>query len=531
MQTFRFAFRILLGGLLGFGPVAGQTSRASSVARGIVFNDLNKDQKHEANEPGIAGVRVSNGRDFATTGDNGRYELPIEDEMVLYVVKPRNWLPPLSAENLPRFYYVHQPAGSPPEIAMFPGVAPTGPLPASIDFPLVAHAEPDEYDVLIFGDTQPRDVREVEYIAHDVVEPLIGTTTAAFGVTLGDVVFDNLSVFEPLHQVIGRIGVPWFLVPGNHDINFDATGDRHSLETWKRLYGPPYYAFDWGPVHWVVLDNVVYEGRVDNEPKYHGEFGREQLEWLRKDLASVPPEQLVVCMMHIPAPDYYKEPGVVCSDARAFFELLSQRPHVLTLSAHMHMAQSMFVERREGWSGPSPHLHFNAGTVCGSWWTGVPDERGIPHTMMRDGGPNGHYVMSIRGNQYSMEFVPAGRPRAEQMSIFAAEEIVAGDGSDARVFVNVFNGSERSTVEMRGGDGPWTPLERTDMVDPYYQRLKEQEQRFALPGRKLPAAVASTHIWVGALPAGLPPGTHVIEVRTRDVFGQEYRGMRLVRVR
>jgi hypothetical protein len=46
------------------------------VLDGIVFNDKNKNSKQDTNEPGIAGVTVSNGREVVTTDDKGRYELP-----------------------------------------------------------------------------------------------------------------------------------------------------------------------------------------------------------------------------------------------------------------------------------------------------------------------------------------------------------------------------------------------------------------------------------------------------------------------
>ncbi len=51
------------------------------------------------------------------------------------------------------------------------------------------------------------------------------------------------------------------------------------------------------------------------------------------------------------------------------------------------------------------------------------------------------------------------------------------------------------------------------------------------PGRKLPRATGSSHIWVGRLPSDLPTGPHVIEVRTTDVFGQTYTDRRVIRVR
>ena len=66
---------------------------------------------------------------------------------------------------------------------------------------LYAQREPNEFRALMFGDPQPRTQQEVDFIAHDVVEELIGTD-ASFGVTLGDIVFDDLSLFASQARTI-----------------------------------------------------------------------------------------------------------------------------------------------------------------------------------------------------------------------------------------------------------------------------------------------------------------------------------------
>src|SRR5271166_5709595 len=82
---------------------------------GLVFEDRDGSGVASAANPGLAGVLVSNGRDIALTGADGRYTLPLPDEATIFVVKPAGFMPPLEPEtNLPRFYRHHQPKGSPP---------------------------------------------------------------------------------------------------------------------------------------------------------------------------------------------------------------------------------------------------------------------------------------------------------------------------------------------------------------------------------------------------------------------------------
>ncbi|MFM8397667.1 MAG: metallophosphoesterase N-terminal domain-containing protein, partial [Pirellula sp.] len=162
----------------------------------------------------MSDVKVSNGLDIVRTDAEGRYQLPLGDEGQVFVIKPAGYRTRLGPNQLPLFYYLHRPQGSPK--LRFAGVQPTGPLPQSIDFPLTEQAEPELFRVILFGDTQPRNLLEVDYIAHDVIAD-IRKNSASFGVTLGDIAFDDLNVFEPLSQVVGLIGIPWYNVFGNHD--------------------------------------------------------------------------------------------------------------------------------------------------------------------------------------------------------------------------------------------------------------------------------------------------------------------------
>lgn len=493
-------------------------------ATGVVYHDKNKNRVRDPGEEGIRGVRVSNQRDIVKTDSKGQYKIPVTDDTIIFVIKPRGWMNPVNEHNLPQFYYIHKPGGSPPSFR-YPGVAPTGPLPKSVDFPLYRQQEPNKFRVLIFGDTQPRDQKEVDYIAHDVVEELIGKTDAKFGVTMGDIVFDDLDVMEPLNKVIALIGIPWYNVLGNHDINFDAEHDDHSDETFERVYGPSYYSFDYGPVHFMVLDDVAWVGATEGRRGfYKGGFGPKQMEFIKNDLALIPKDQMVVLMMHIPL--------VEVEDRKELYRLIENRPFALSISAHTHYQEHRFIKREDGWEGPEPHHHFIAVTVCGSWWTGAPDERGIPHTTMRDGAPNGYSIITFDGKKYSIEFKAAARPADYQMNIYAPEEINAADARQTEVLVNVFAGSERSVVEMRLGEqGEWIRMEPVRIEDPAYMQAKRLEMEFKLPGRPLPGAMKSPHIWRATLPANPPTGTQLIYVRTKDMFGQTYMDKRVIRIR
>lgn len=499
-------------------------------AKGTVFDDRNRNGQRDEGEPGLAGIWVSNQRDFVKTDRAGRWSLPHGDDTIFYVVKPRDWMTPVDHHNKPVFYYVHKPKGSPPSLR-YPGVAPTGPLPGSIDFPLHRRKEADHFRALFFGDTQPRDVREVDYISRDIVEPLVQSKEKFdFGVTLGDVVFDDLSVLEPLTQTIGLIGIPWYYVLGNHDINYDSPDDGDSDETWHRHFGPNYYSFQHGPTHFVALDNVVWTGAENakrEDPnrtsgRYRAGLGATQLQWLRADLAKVPAKQLVVLLMHIPMDEI--------AEKTELYKILAERPYALSVSAHTHMQEHRFITSKDGWPKAEPHHHVINVTTCGSWWSGAPDPRGVPHTTMRDGAPHGYSVFSFDGNQYTIEFRAARRPADYQMNIIAVDVIEAG-AVDLTFHANVFGGSERSKVEFSFAGGPWTAMERTIAPDPWYVQLAARDKDLKPPYRPLSGAANSTHLWKGRVVGRHTPGTYALHVRTTDMFGQTYVASRAIRVK
>ena len=158
-----------------------RAEQSQSFAQGVVFHDQNQNRQFDAGEKLLHGIRVSNGKEITKTDQQGRYKLPVSEDAIIFVIKPRNWQTPINEQMLPRFYYIHKPNGS--VKSKYPGVAPTGPLPASIDFPLYPKQEPDDFKAIMFGDPQPRNLQEVDWISHDVVDQLLGSD-ASLGGTL-----------------------------------------------------------------------------------------------------------------------------------------------------------------------------------------------------------------------------------------------------------------------------------------------------------------------------------------------------------
>lgn len=496
-------------------------------ARGVVFHDRDGDSLMDPREPGIAGVGVSNGEDVTLTDEQGRWQLPCGDYTVFFVIKPAQWRVPIDRDGLWRGYYIHCPSGAPP--LRYEGVAPTGPLPRSIDFPLTPVEEPDRFEIVCFGDPQPGSVREVELIAQDLVEQVArDEAQAAFGIVLGDVANNDLSLLPLVRGTLGRTGFPWYYAMGNHDRNYDTAVDMLSTTTWHRVMGPDHYSFNYGPIHFIVLENIAHQ----ENGHYTAGLTEAQLRFVREDLRHVPKDSLIVYMQHIPVMEQ--------ADCRRFLQLFEQHPRVLGLSAHWHSQEHFFLGAEHGWPHAIPHHHLVHVASCGAWWEGRPDHQGIPPSTAPDGTPNGYSVIRFDGDQYEIIYRAARREPSYQMRLWALEEVAPG--AETFLYANVFGGSARSTVEYRltpgeAGPGDWRPMERVAKPDPEDVRAIQERYREVVVERTeyegdlpIDVPVACAHLWHSQVIVPEQEGYYRVEVRTRDAFGHTYEGVRVLRV-
>ncbi|WP_148909409.1 calcineurin-like phosphoesterase C-terminal domain-containing protein [Sphingobacterium allocomposti] len=493
-------------------------SYAQQKASGIVYHDQNQNGKKDRTEAGIAGVPVSNGVDVVLTDNYGKYELNVGDDDIIFVIKPSGYKAPVDKHNLPQSYYIHKPGGSPTNLE-YAGVAPTGPLPKSIDFPLLKNTEADRFRILVFGDPQAYTAQEMTYFNRAIVDEVIGVKDVAFGISLGDLVGDDLSLHPSYKESIARIGLPWYNLKGNHDMNYDVSADSLSDETFEANFGPANYAFNYGKVHFIVLDNVRYPNPRTGRG-YLGGFRKEQLDFIENDLKHVPEDRLVVLAFHIPL-DHRNGDTFRAEDRQRLFDLLKDYPNTLSLSAHMHTQTQHFYRREEGWHRDKPHHEYNAGTTSGDWYSGELDSRGVPKATMRDGTPNGYAFIEFNQAQYRIRYQASGRDTSYQINLFHPKVVGQGKRSRAAIFANFFMGHHGNTVEYAIDGGEWKKMIPVRTTDPAYHAILYPWDNLdtLIPGRRPTDATVSMHLWRIALPIDLPVGEHQIRVRATDDYG------------
>src|SRR5690554_6651431 len=146
----------------------GISANSQEIAKGYVFEDSNNNGKKDRREAGVPNVAVSNGVDVVITDENGFYSLPVYDDNTIFVIKPSGYKTAVDEDFIPQFYYHHKPYGSPEDFT-YKGVAPTGKLPSSIDFPLYKYNESEEFNVVVFGDPQPYFILVFDYLKERLV--------------------------------------------------------------------------------------------------------------------------------------------------------------------------------------------------------------------------------------------------------------------------------------------------------------------------------------------------------------------------
>lgn len=523
-----------LGGLAtSAGAVTPQRSALSAesgaLARGRVFHDRNGSGR-SIGQKGVPGVLVSNGLDIVATDSDGRYALPMGAEGHVHVIKPRGYQVALNAEKLPQFHYLHRPEGSPDVKALFPGIAATGPLPDNIDFPLYPQSESGQFSVLLTSDPQPLDLQQLQWYAQTAI-PEFRRHAVAFGISCGDLVWGLLDLYQPYNAVNALCGFPWYNLKGNHDLNTTAEDDRYAAETFQRVFGPTTYAFQYAKVHFIVLDNVYWEGfaglQEDGWPQrsqYRGHIRARDLQYVANYLRHVDRSERIVVCAHIPLFNP-RDPGGRndTPEMRQLLELLSPFRYTQSFSGHVHINRNDYLGPGHGYEAPggARHHHCNLTATSGSFYGGPQSEAGVPFAPGRDGSPKGYALVHFSGAEdYRIEVLPLDFGGHPQYACDLPNVVKRADLAQTAAQINVFAGSERTQVWVQLDSGPWQTLEPTPGLDRRYVRLRERSRtQGETGGGALLPPLATPHLWHFPLPVTLSPGWHGLNIRIVADFG------------
>lgn len=526
----RFREGVCMLGLLLLVAGAAAADVPTSLG-GAVYDDRDGDGRRDRGEPGVAGVVISNGRALAETDAAGRYRLAVAPGQTVFAIKPAGWRLPQNDLARPGAWR-HVPPLAPSSLK-YGGIA-SGPMSRSFDIGLRREPPGDGWlEVRVFADPQVKSRVDVGYYARDIVDSVLAERASPneaqrrapeLGLSLGDIVDDDLSLYPALNSETRRMGLPWLHVAGNHDLDFDVARDEDSLLTFRNTFGPDTFAWEEDEAVFVGLDDVIYQ--PGQSPAYIGGLREDQFTFLEAYLPRVSKQRLLVLAMHIPLFEYEGRDTFRDADRARLFALLRDFPNVLILSGHSHAQQHWMHDARSGWQGAAPLHEYNVGAACGAFWTGVKDASGIPDTTMADGTPNGYASLGIgRDGRYTLAWHVARDPQDAQIGLHAPKVLRRGAYPAYGVYANVYMGRVDTRVEFRIDDGEWKPMRRTVAPDPRVVRenMLDADAETLRGYDRSAEATFSPHLWRGALPTDLAPGAHRIDVRAFDAWRGEVR--------
>lgn len=423
---------------------------------------------------GVRDVVVSDGYSVVQTDKKGRYSLTAHPEaLALFISTPSGYA--FSHENgIVRHYHLLQriKAGQ------------------DTNFELIPLGKSDDaHEFIIWADPQIKNAKDVEKMMTESV-PCVQKYVAAagagaliHGITVGDIVWDELHLFNDYNRAVGQMNIPFFQCLGNHDMDYRKGGDETSDDTFQVTYGPTYYSFNRGQVHYVVMDNVRYLGTDRN---YDGWIQQHQLDWLQKDLSFVPKDKLIVLSVHIPIHRGTK-------NNEALYALLQDR-QVHIMSGHTHYNVNAITGNI---------FEHNHGTVCGAWWTGP---------VCGDGTPCGYGIYKVKGKELTWHYQSTGKNADYQMSIFSTDFSAA----EKQVVANIWNADPAWKTEywIDGvHKGPLEQFEGFDM-DAYKALLG--------PDLPKPRGFAEPKKTDHLFKAIVPNGSREVKIVATDRFGKQY---------
>ena len=284
--------------------------------------------------------------------------------------------------------------------------------------------------VAFVGDPQVDSEAELAYARKSVYGELRSRKDLDLVLFLGDIVNDKMDLLAPSRASMDSLSCPWASVPGNHDRDVYGRGEgtpRRSgrdMASYSRIIGAPDTTFVRGGVRFILMDDIRLRGALG----YEAGFREDQKAWLSSILSATPPQMLAVLSAHIPFSEFQA--------LDSLGTILARHPRLLLMAAHTHtMARHQLV-----FPNGIAVEEVLTGASCGSWWRGVPDDRGIPQSYQNCGAPPCYYVADFADGGYRLDYQAFGRP---------AEKASAALVDSTRLVLNIYGGATDGEVRVR----------------------------------------------------------------------------------
>ena len=406
----------------------------------------------------IANVPVSDGFTIVTTDTQGYYSLDIStDTYYIYITLPSEYEVPINEVGQACFWKKYPSSTQQYDFTLTP----------------LAGGKEEKFALFTFGDPQVWSDVQLNRFYNEAVpsikshcDEVLAKGIPCYGISLGDIISNSSSRDNGCYRVpmrdgfaVSRVGMPVFHVMGNHDCTFfnarqpalpDAYNSTYNIVAQREheeVFGPVNYSFNRGDVHIIGMRNIYYTSYNSQSSKLG--FLKEQVEWLKQDLALVPKDHTVLFCVHIPMMKdntLYNTPEVMT--------LLNTFKKMHIISGHRHFIWN-YEYAKEGTVYTNIEEHV-MGAICGAWWK---------TNMCGDGAPNGYGVFVGGGKDlvdwYHIGYNEGMNSRSHQMRLYRGNAITGaakpeGDTSVTKGYYAFTFSEDTLLANIYFADSKWT---------------------------------------------------------------------------
>ncbi len=371
----------------------GYTPTGKITVKGLVYGGGSK---------ALAGVVISDGLLCVQTDENGYFEIDSDLSRTKFITAsiPSGYSAPTDENGLPIFYHRVTDEERANEMVQH-----------TFEFYPVAN-NPERYTLIVGADPQPRarsaGYDNIAYHSLDMCEDFYLdmkekaatiTDRNVYGMMLGDIVHENMSLFTNYVAGLKTLGFPMFNILGNHDNDYTAKNDTEGRRKYEEYLGPTYYSFNIGKQHYVVLDNLIMKIRSsDNSLRdYDQGLTDEVWQWLRNDLQYVDRSTTIMVAAHSPmfmGIDMSERSKHTQGHRTDYAALLSKYAKVHAWAGHAHTTFNYVYPESSNLKNIEVHT---VARSTGELWT---NEYAI------NGTPRGYTVVEVDGDEISWYFKP-----------------------------------------------------------------------------------------------------------------------------
>ena len=371
----------------------GYTPTGKITVKGMVYGDLGSTK--------LAGVVISDGLLCVQTDENGYFEIDSDLSRTKFITAsiPSGYAAPTDENGLPIFYHRVTDEEREKDLVVH-----------TFNFTPIKN-NPERYTLIVGADPQPRPntygydknayhsldcCKDFYCDMKEKAKTISGRNV--YGLMLGDIVHENMSLFTDYVAGLKTLGFPMFNIIGNHDNDHTAANDTDGRRKYEEWLGPTYYSFNIGKQHYVVLDNLIMKKNGDGQLKDYDQGLTDEIwQWLQNDLQYIDRSTTLMVAAHSPMfmLDTMSDRSNATSGHRKdYANLLSKFDKVHAWAGHMHTTFNYVYPANSALENIEVHT---VARSTGELWT---------NEYIANGTPRGYTVVEVDGDDISWYFKP-----------------------------------------------------------------------------------------------------------------------------